>query len=177
MEKLALYDDNNNVINEYIERCNKLSIEKGKYFRIVLIFIQNEDDKFLIQKCSKEKNNEIATTGGHVTYKDSSIYTVKKEIKEELGIDIDDDFTLYETIKYDKCYSDCYYIKKNIDLNSLKLQKSEVDEVFYLSIDEIDNLINENNFRKSNIIPFHDLITLLKNNDLGYKGIIDKRNN
>ena len=131
----------------------------------------------MIQKCSKEKNNEIATTGGHVTYKDSSIYTVKKEIKEELGINIDDDFTLYETIKYDKCYSDCYYIKKNIDLNSLKLQKSEVDEVFYLSIDEIDNLINENNFRKSNIIPFHDLITLLKNNDLGYKGIIDKRSN
>ena len=161
MEKLALYDDNNNVINEYIERCNKLSIEKGRYFRIVLIFIQNEDDKFLIQKCSKEKNNEIATTGGHVTYKDSSIYTVKKEIKEELGIDIDDDFTLYETIKYDKCYSDCYYIKKNIDLNSLKLQESEVDEVFYLSIDEIDNLINENNFRKSNIIRFHDLITSL----------------
>ena len=30
MEKLALYDDNNNVINEYIERCNKLSIEKGR---------------------------------------------------------------------------------------------------------------------------------------------------
>ena len=39
-------------------------VPNGKYFRIVIIFIQNNNGEFLIQKVSKEKGNEYATTGG-----------------------------------------------------------------------------------------------------------------
>ena len=89
MELLQVFDKNENILDEYIERINKKSLQDGKYFMIVLIFIQNSENKFLIQKVSKEKGSVYAFPGGHVTYKDNAIKTVKKEAKEEMSIDLD----------------------------------------------------------------------------------------
>lgn len=160
MEKLAVYNDQNEVIpNEFIERSRKLEEHPSKYFKIVLAFIKNKDDKYLIQKTSIEKDNIYATTGGHVQYGISSLQTVHDEVFEELGVELSlDEFTLFDTTKFTYGYRDSYYVEKDIDINDIKLQVEEVESVAWMSVSEIESLIKENKFRKGNIEPFQKLL-------------------
>lgn len=63
MEKRDLYDENRNLTGKMIFK--NFPIPNGYYILVVLIFIQNTEGKFLIQKRSKIKNGKFATTGGH----------------------------------------------------------------------------------------------------------------
>lgn len=164
MEYLGLYDSNGNYTGENIERSRKTEVPNGKYFRIVIIFIQNSKGEFLIQKVSKEKGNEYATTGGHVQDGFSSIDTAKQEVLEELGVSLDNkDLVLFETEQYPLAFQDCYYAKKDIDITNLKIQAEEVESVEWLTIENINNLIQMGIFRKGNIGAFYDLINILEN--------------
>ena len=49
-------------------------------------------------------------------------------------------------------------ITKKIDINKLKIQEAEVDSLYWMSIDEINELIKEDKFRKSNIIPLEKVL-------------------
>ena len=159
MELLQLFDDNKNMLNEYVERDKKLELPEGKYFMIILLFIQNNEGKFLIQKTSKEKGSVYAVTGGHVTYKDDALTTCIKEAKEELGLTLkEDELEEIDVLKYKVGYITVYYLKKDIDINTLQLQKEEVESVSWMSIEEINTLITENKLRKGNIEPFKTLI-------------------
>ena len=158
MELLQLFDENKNMINESIERNRKTEVEPGKYFMIILLFIEN-DNKFLIKKTSVNKDSEYATTGGHVTYGDDAITTVIKEAQEELGLVLNEnEIEEIETITHKLAHVGIYYCNKKIDINKLKIQEEEVDSLYWMSVDEINELIKENNFRKSNIIPFQKVL-------------------
>ena len=158
MELLQVFDENKNMLNESIERDKKKEIEPGKYFMIILLFIEN-NNKFLIQKTAESRFSEYATTGGHVTYGDNAIKTVIKEAKEELGLTLNEtEAKEIETITYPLCHATIYYCKKNIDINKLKIQEEEVESLQWMSIHEINELISENKFRKSNIIPFEKVL-------------------
>lgn len=158
MEYLQVFDENKNMLEESIERKNKLKLPDGKNFMIILFFLEN-NNKFLIQKCSKEKGSEYAITGGHVVYGDNGFTTCKKEVSEELGLLLDDDDIKYiDTIKYPNCFCEIYYSNKGIEINSLKLQDEEVESVSFMSIKEINELIDFNQFRKSNIEPLNKVL-------------------
>ena len=159
MELLQVFDDNKNMLDEYVERDKKLDLPQGKYFMIILLFIQNNEGKFLIQKTSKEKGSEYAVTGGHVTYKDDAITTCIKEVEEELGLTLSkDELEEIDVLKYDVGYAAVYYLKKDIDINTLTLQEEEVESISWMSVDEINNLINENKLRKGNIEAFNKVL-------------------
>ena len=159
MELLQLFDENKNMLNESIERDRKKEVPEGKYFMIILLFIENNEHKFLIQKTSEQRKSEYATTGGHVTYGDNALKTVVKEAKEELGLILtESDLKEIETVKYNKAFVAIYYCNKNIDINNLKIQEEEVESIHWMSIDEINNLIKEDKFRKSNIIPLEKVL-------------------
>lgn len=159
-EFLAVYNDFDELLPEKLDRKDRSTIEPGKYFRIVIVFIENSKNEFLIQKVVPSKGDCFATTGGHVQYGVSSLDTVVTEVEEELGISIPkQDFTLLFTNKHPKAYQDVYYIKKDIDISELTLQDSEVEHVEWMNIEKIKTLIEEGQFRKSNIESFNRLIT------------------
>ncbi|MBE6139757.1 MAG: NUDIX domain-containing protein [Firmicutes bacterium] len=159
MEYLDLYDENQNLIGEKVLRSKDMKPEDGKYIKIVIVFIQNSEGKFLIQKTSKQKGNTWATTGGLVSSGYTADETIVKEIQEELGIVIDfKDIKYIETIKREHAFQSTYYLKKDININELVLQKDEVEFVKWLSIDEIKELIESNEFRKGNILAFKNLL-------------------
>ena len=159
MEYLQVFDDDKKMLDEKIARDKKHDLEEGKYFMIVLLFIENSEHKFLMQKTSKAKGSVVATTGGHVTFGDDGYKTVFKEAKEELDLDIDKDEIKYNsTVKYPGAYCEVYYLKKDIDLDSLTLQDEEVESIMWLSKEEIEDLIKKDLFRKSNIEPFNMII-------------------
>lgn len=156
---LSVFDDNDKLLKEKISRKDKLNLEDGKNFRIVLIYIKNSEDKYLIQKCSKEKGEVYATCGGHVDYGNSSIETALIELEEEMGIKISqEELKLLKIYKNEKTFCDVYLLEKDIDINNLKLQKEEVEDVYWLSKEEISNLINEGKFRKGNIESFKEFM-------------------
>ena len=145
-----------------IDRNLKKTLTGNKYFMIVLLFIEN-DNKFLLQKTSKSRHSEIATTGGHVTYGDNGYMTVIKEAKEELGIKIDEKLLKYvDTIIWGNCYIEIYYTKQIIDIKDINIDEEEVESVDYYSIDEINSLIKDDIFRKGNIEPFKKVLEYRK---------------
>lgn len=161
-EYTDLYDENKNLTGEKLfrEKGTKLIVPKGRYSIVVLAFIENSNGEFLFQMTSKRKKNVWATTGGHVKSGQTSKEAIIEEIKEELGIDInEDEVKLFKTYKYDDAFKDVFYIKKDIDINSLTYEKDEVEYVKYLTKEEILDLINNNgNIRKTNIDAFLDII-------------------
>ena len=160
MELLDIYDDNGNKTGRIIERGDKsVKLSKNEHIAISVIFIENDNGEFLIQKTSKEKGNIYSSTGGHVDSGETPITAIKREVKEELGIDISNDLIEeYGYILYDMPLRYIFYLKKNIDLNDVKLQKEEVDYVKYMTKEEIEKLIDNEEMLESHGIMFKELM-------------------
>ena len=143
MEKRDLYDKNRNLTGETILKGEQ--IPKDRYIVVVLVFIQNSEGKFLIQKRSEAKNGKYATTGGHPKAGETSIEGILTEVEEEIGVKMNPkDLKLYFSgrSENERVFWDDYYIKMDIqNLNDLKLQEAEVDSVEWLSENEIMLLI------------------------------------
>lgn len=163
-EKRDLYDINRKLTGKTISKGEP--IPDGNYIIVVLIFIQNNDGKFLIQKRSKIKNGKFATTGGHPKTGENSIQGIITEVKEEIGLDLKEkDLQLYYAGRSDKerVFWDDYYIKMDVpNIENLVLQKEEVESVCWLSIDEIKNLMKEDKFFKNHYEEFEILSKWLK---------------
>lgn len=164
IEKRDLYDINRKLTGKTIFKGDK--IPDGSYIIVVLVFIQNYDGKFLIQKRSERKNGKFATTGGHPKSGENSIQGIITEVKEEIGLDLNsDDLQLYYSGRSDleKVFWDDYYIKMDVpNIENLILQKEEVESVCWLSIDEIKTLMKEDKFFKNHYEEFEILLDWLE---------------
>lgn len=166
MEYLDLYDVNKNLTGEKIVRGKgKPQVPENKYINIVIIFMQNSEGKFLFQITSKEKGNEIATTGGHVKSRQTSYEAILAEVEEELGLDIsNEDIKMVDSYIFGVAFMDVYYLNKDINISDLKLQDDEVESVEWFTVDQIKELINEEKVRKGNIKAFESILDYLENN-------------
>lgn len=166
MEYLDLYDENKRLTGEkIIRKKGKPTVPQNNYINIVVIFIQNSEDKFLLQVTSKEKGSEIATTGGHVKSGQTSQEAILCEVEEELGLDIsNEDVKMIDSYIFGIAFMDVYYLRKDINENDLTLQDEEVESVQWLSIDEIKKLISCEKLRKGNIKAFKSVLSYLQSN-------------
>lgn len=135
------------------EECHK----KGLWHRAVYAFIIDDDGNVLLQKRSSHKklwpNRWDVTVGGHVDSGEFGRQALVREVKEELGVEIDDN-----DIKYligstsinqkgdiiNKHYNECYLITKKVDISKINLQKEEVSEVRYFTKEELLERIANN---------------------------------
>ncbi len=161
MEKRDLYNSNREKTGKFIYKDEE--IPEGYYILVVVIVMQNKEGRFLIQKRSKEKGGKWALTGGHPKAGESSIEGIKIEVKEELGIDINDPILFKKTGKKN-ILCDLYYVNQDIDIKNIIMQKEEVEDVKYASLEEIDDLFNKGEFKKSHYKMFKDGIKYLNKN-------------
>jgi len=160
MEMLDIYDSNGNKTGGQIVRGDKsVKLNADEHIAVAVIFIENSKGEFLIQKSSVEKGSEYGTTGGHVDAGETPFEAIKREVKEELGINVDNEpiedlgFLLYDLpIRY------MYYLNKDIDINDIKVQAEEVEFVKYMTIDEINEIIKSDLMTKSHAIQFNEMI-------------------
>lgn len=151
MEYLNLYDRQGNLTNEKGIRGEKTD----KLVGIVLIFIENSKGEFLIQKTSPSRENVYATTGGHVSYGSTFKETIINEVKEELGIDVaNENIIEMNTYIREKIIQKVYYLNKDINIDDITIQEDEVEFITWLSKEKINELIENNEFRPSNIEPY-----------------------
>lgn len=172
LDKIEFVDVLDNDGNLTGEIKDKKQVFKDKQFcRAVHLWIINpKTRKILIQKRTEEKENHPnewdLSCGGHVKSGESSKDAIIRETKEELGIDISKDkFIKAFEIKHDgnrKYFFDVYVLERDVDMTEIVLQKEEVSEVQYFSINELENMYSLNlNFVKQDY--FFRIIELLKN--------------
>ena len=167
MEKRDLYDENRKLTGKTIYKGEE--IPKGSYIVVVLVFIQNSEGKFLIQKRSERKNGLYATTGGHPKSGEDSVQGIITEVKEEIGIDLNpEDLQLYYggRSEEERVFWDDYYVKMDVpDIENLELQEEEVASLHWFTKDEIIDLMKNDLLFKNHFEEFEILLDWIEKNN------------
>lgn len=116
-----------------------------------------------------EKGEIIAFIGPNGAGKSTTIkmltgilYPDKGEVSV-LGIDLNkDEIEFINSEKHASAYCDIFYTHKNISISDIKIQQEEVDAVYWMSREEIDNLIKTGEFRKGNIDQYNKVLKYLE---------------
>lgn len=126
---------------------------EGLYHLGADIWIINSENKILIQKRSPKKKNSPnvwAMTGGSVIKGETSLQTIERETKEELGISLNmKDIQFIKHYKTGRVWLDTYLIKQDICLGDVIMQEDEVCDVKWATYDEIEDLWNNNQFMEN----------------------------
>lgn len=163
MEIRDLYDENRNLTGETIYKGEFIPL--GRYIIVVLSIIQNSKGEFLIQKRSIQKNGKYASTGGHVKSGETSIQGIISEIKEEIGLDVEEnELELIYTDRevHEQVFFDVYYLKKDFDICDLVFQEEEVESAQWASLDKIKELLSDGLFVKNHAEEFFRMIDIFK---------------
>lgn len=148
---------------EYFDILNKDGIPTGRvapkgtdvfnddYYLGVHAYLYNSKGEFLLQQRAKTK--EFLPGGwdihmGHVIAGETSKEAILREIREELGLNLND-ITLVKRVCWEKYNHliDIFIACIDVNLQDLVLQKSEVDNVKYVSKEEMLSLIKEMDYR------------------------------
>lgn len=124
---------------------------------ISVVALIDKKGRLLIQKRSIKKSEDSGkwalSIAGHISLNESAINAAVRETYEEIGIKISkselkllDTFLLKKrnNMEYINHFTYLFLVSKDIDLNSIIMQKDEVDEVCFVNKDEYLKLIKNN---------------------------------
>lgn len=176
MELIDVIDENNQLTGKVLDR--KEIHEKGLWHRQVSCWIMNKEGKILFQKraSTKKKNpDKWAKTGGHVDSGEEPIVGMQREIEEELGVKIPIEkleLLTIEKVKKDLFKDDiyhCYYgynyfTVVNYEIEEYTMQKEEVSDLKYISIEEMmaAKCANDKSYTFVRWDNFDEVIKMLK---------------
>ena len=105
-----------------------------------------------MQKRVPNKGGDWGVTGGHPKSGESCLQGIITETLEELGIDISNEkIELFEEgCDGTDCYK-MYYVQLDLDLNSLKIQKEELTEVKWFSIEKLTSMVKTKELNENQI--------------------------
>lgn len=169
-ELIDVLDENGNRTGEILKK--EQIHKKGLCHRIVVIAIIDAKGYILMQQRSKYKaeNPEKwdVTAAGHVSSGETSNQAAIRETVEEVGISVNEkeleyilkykDIEKIEEDYIDNQIYDCYIVKKEkIELNDIKIQESEVEQVKLCDLKEFNEIITTKNIMKRD--EFYNKIT------------------
>ena len=169
MELLDVYDNDGKVTGRVVTRGDKtVTLSDNEHIAVGVIFIQNNKGEFLIQKTSKEKGGEYTSTGGHVDSGETPLESIKREVKEELGLNVDNDNIIeLGYLLYDRPIRFMFYLKKDIDIQTLKLQQEEVENAKFMSVNKIKELTDQGLMLTSHAKIFNKVLEYLADKRVG----------
>lgn len=145
MELWDIYDRNGTKTNKI--KSDENDILDGEYRLAIEAWIIDSNFQILIQKRAdscKVLPSMWGLTTGKLISGETSIKGCIREVKEELGLKIlEKDITFIKRIFRTDLIWDLYLIKKDLSLENLILQKSEVSKVKWVSIEEFINMLEE----------------------------------
>lgn len=153
MEYFDVLDENGN-------KTGKIKLRKdvhrdGDWHRVAHIWIINDRGEILLQRrcATKDSNPNMLdiSVGGHLSAGDNSLNGAVREIKEEIGLDVDpSDLIFVKTIKYSARYTesfinnqfnDIYFLRTNKDIDEMKFQESEISEIFFVPYKKFKEMV------------------------------------
>ena len=160
MELLDLYDHRRNPTGETMVRGNL--VPSGRYRCVVHICVFNSAGQLLIQQRQANAPRwpdywDVSAAGG-VSSGETPQTAATREVKEELGLDIDfSNAAPAFSVTFTEEFDDFFIISRDVDLASLRLQPEEVQAVRWATQEEILAMIDDGRF-----IPYRkSLVDLL----------------
>lgn len=148
-----IYDENHRRTGRIIERKKRHELKDGEYHQVVCILIINSHHEVLIQRRALHKEGwpgAWADTGGAALAGESSQEAIIREVYEEIGILLEpSEVTLLVSQKVQKdvgYFRDVYIAHKDFDLSKCVLDKEEVMDVQWASMDLIESYLKTENF-------------------------------
>ena len=151
-EKLDLYSRDREPLNKTITRGDQIKFDE--YFIVVLAIIINRKNEILLTK--RSMNKMIAPglwecSAGSVISGETSKEAVLREVKEEVGLDLNN--SNYEFI--DSFYEegnaifDIWFFMKDFIIEDIVLDNNEVDKAILLKLKDLESFINNNEITNS----------------------------
>ena len=139
-EQREFYDKNSNPTGITYFKGDKP--REGLYPMVVMGCIQNNNGEFLMQKRVPEKG-------------ETPIEGMLTEIKEELGINVNPEKleVFSEGCDGVDCYK-MYYLKLDIEITDFKIQKEELTEVQWFSIEKLQEMVDNHVLNPNQIACF-----------------------
>lgn len=172
MELIEIVDENGNFTGQIMDR--EEAHDKNLLHNEVSIFIINDKKQVLLQKRSANKRfnpNKYALCAGHVDVKESLESAALRELKEEVGIDIqredlhkfcEREFTIRDSNSHITYF---YYVKCNKKESEFIIQEEELSEVKWFDIDKVIDMIKSHDdsitFKENRIQLFEKLKDIL----------------
>lgn len=155
MEFLDIYDENKQLTGRKMKR-NDWCLKEGEYHLTVLGVIARPDGTFLITKRVMTKAwapGWWEVSGGGVQAGESSEEAVRREVKEETGLDVRNAeggyaFT-YKRVNPDEgdnYFVDVYRFVMDIDEKDVSFQEAEIDGHMFATREQIESFAKEGKF-------------------------------
>jgi isopentenyldiphosphate isomerase len=166
LELLQVYDEKGNPTNNAKPRG--IVHSEGLYHKVVHVWIINETNgQLLLQKRSCHKlsypSRYDISSAGHIVFGETSLEAAQHELKEELGIQIDDlnrfellftsfqHFTQQNGTFIENEFVDVYLVKLN-QVPQFVLQQEEVEDVKWIHYKQLKQVLQEKDGR---FVPSH----------------------
>ena len=147
MEYWDLYDEKRNKLNKVVQRGEKL--QDDEYHIVVNAWIRNTKNEFLITQRAATKKFAFMweCTGGSALNGESSLDAAIREVKEELGINVDKSTgkLIGSTLRhYPNCPDifDVWLFTSDVPIEEVRIQEEEVCKAMWASVDKIKELYN-----------------------------------
>lgn len=156
-ELIDIFDENNNSLN--LQKMKSEAHKNGLWHRTAHIWIYNSKGEILLQLRAKDKKlypgKWDISASGHVSANEEPIISALREIEEETGLSVKkDDLEFVQIRKKERNFGNIvnefyyvYFLKFDEDVNSLKLQKEEVEAVKFLPISKVEEEL-KNHYEK-----------------------------
>lgn len=148
MEYLDLYDINRMRTGKTLLRGEN---RKDGYYLVVQVILFNAKGQMLIQQRQSDKlgwpNQWDVSSGGSAQAGETSQQAASRELREELGLEID--FTgirPHVSSTFPEGFTDVYLVEKEVELSQLTLQPEEVQAVRWADREDILQLIEAEKF-------------------------------
>ncbi len=172
-----VYDINRHKTTKIIKRGQRL--KEDEYHLFVQVWLVNKEGLFLCQERSENISWPLmwCANGGNAKMNEDAYTCARREIMEELKIDIDklsgflfDSSTYYEDNQNYFCESFVYFIDKEI--KDIDYQKEEIKSLKYMRMNEIRDLMAKKIFftyEDEYLKLLNEIVDDYKNNKLEIK--------
>lgn len=167
-ELVDVYDENKCKTNKIIKRKDKDLLDENEFILAVHCWIINSKKEILITRRSLNKNRGgmWEDTHGGVQSGETSMQAMRRELKEEIGLDVkEEELKLVRSLKRKNIYRDCYVLFKDIDIKDISFNDNEVMDCKYVSLEKFEEMIKmgESTFKDIAQTNLKELIYECKN--------------
>lgn len=150
-EYFDIYDINRNKTGKIIKRGDRMNDDE--YHLFVQVWILNSKGKFLVQQRSKYVKNPLVwcSNGGNVVASEESFDCARREILEELSLDINNlkgglfDSRIYKE-DGQNYFCDSYLYVFDGKIRTIKFQVEEIRRLKYMKMKKIKSLMSKGKF-------------------------------
>lgn len=170
MEELIDVLDENGVKTGGVTTRSEIH-KKGLWHRAIAVAIVNEQNQILLQQRSYKKDKNAGmwdiSVAGHISTGQDALSAASREINEEVSVnlgfyvDIKDFRYMFSFRKEDiirddyieRQFYDFFILRKNgLKLENIEVQESEIEQVKFVDISELNKMIENNEIVERNAI-------------------------